>query len=317
MASGSAVPTLFPHTLNDYGAFKRLLLSGDVEQNPGPPKSDTQAKQLDTILQVLQELNSRSAVLETRSASLEKGQTDLLVAVKSVQDTQNDIIEKISNISTRLEIVESKASEVDTLKSEIKRLRAENELIRASLTDQEDRSRRNNLIFHGITDVDGERWEESEKKVLGAIDDMFGLKIGSDTIERAHRIGSYRNSGNRPIIVKFTSFKTRDLILQTKPKSSVNAVSVAPDFSLSTRIARKKLIEYGKALDTPFKVRYNKLYVKDKCFVYDPPTDSVREFQTRHTGGFGASNTPAAQNDCPDNNAQSCPVFDNPSHDQP
>lgn len=48
--------------------FLLLIQCGDIEVNPGPPK-DSQSKQLDTMLQLLQELNSRSSAFEKLSLS--------------------------------------------------------------------------------------------------------------------------------------------------------------------------------------------------------------------------------------------------------
>ena len=58
--------------------------------------------------------------------------------------------------------------------------------------DLEDRSRRNNLRFDGITESLNEMWEISEEKILDAI--KQNLNIEHDMlIERAHRTRESRS----------------------------------------------------------------------------------------------------------------------------
>lgn len=66
-------------------------------------------------------------------------------------------------------------------------------------------------------------------------------------------------------------------VLHAQSKLKTTNLSITEDFSAATRHARKKLVEYGKTLNTTFRLRYNKLYVDNKCFMYDSATDSVFE----------------------------------------
>lgn len=55
---------------------------------------------------------------------------------------------------------------------------------------------------------------------------------------------------------------------------------VNEDFCRATRSMRKKLYEYGKDSGQQFTIRYNKLYLNKKCYVYSPATDSICELET-------------------------------------
>lgn len=56
-----------------------------------------------------------------------------------------------------------------------------------------------------------------------------------------------------------------------------SGISISEDYSLPTRQARKKLIEFGKAQNSPYKLRYKKLYVNKKCYSYNHADDTVFE----------------------------------------
>lgn len=59
----------------------------------------------------------------------------------------------------------------------------------------------------------------------------------------------------------------------------VNNINVSEDFSASTRLARRKLIEFGNSQEgsPKFKLRYNKLLLNHKCYTYNPVSNSVNE----------------------------------------
>lgn len=80
--------------------------------------------------------------------------------------------------------------------------------------DAENRSRRDNLIFYGISDTSStETFAESEQLVIELCRDKLQINVNTREIERAHRLGRFSQHGCRPIIVKFSSHKTKSMIL--------------------------------------------------------------------------------------------------------
>lgn len=59
--------------------------------------------------------------------------------------------------------------------------------------DLEDRYRRNNVIFRGIRDCK-ETWAETEKKIVAILSSCTDERFTTDSIECAHRLGSYTPS---------------------------------------------------------------------------------------------------------------------------
>lgn len=81
----------------------------------------------------------------------------------------------------------------------------------------------------------------------------------------------------RPVIVKFSRFKLRQQVLFKRATFKGINVSVTEDFSIATRVARKKLFEFANSLpqSPAFSVRHDKLYVGNTCYIYDRATDSI------------------------------------------
>src|SRR5258705_4516970 len=81
--------------------------------------------------------------------------------------------------------------------------------------DLEDRSRRQSLIFYGITERRGESWKDAEEEVVNLCK-SFGLcpRDLQLYIDRAHRLGLFTPGRIRPIIVCFTYYKDKEAILR-------------------------------------------------------------------------------------------------------
>uniref|UniRef100_A0A1S4LJU1 Uncharacterized protein n=3 Tax=Ixodes scapularis TaxID=6945 RepID=A0A1S4LJU1_IXOSC len=65
--------------------------------------------------------------------------------------------------------------------------------------DLDNRSRRNNLIFFGIPDVQNETWATSEERIVSFCSEKLNIQIDSAAIERAHRLGRFTLTKKRPV----------------------------------------------------------------------------------------------------------------------
>ncbi|XP_070570305.1 tropomyosin-like [Ptychodera flava] len=143
-----------------------LVMSGDVEQNPGPPRLRSSEEQLATkqdvtnILQKLEtlindtkQMNNKLDQLQTRMDNME----DELHELKENSDENNSKINDIEETQTEL-------------KKTVTQLVQENEKLKQEKDDLENRSRRNNLIFYGVAQDDKqENWITLELKVREVI----------------------------------------------------------------------------------------------------------------------------------------------------
>src|SRR5258705_2734134 len=156
---------------------------------------------------------------------------DLAAAVAELKqliltDLPIKIDAKLEDLRAHLAASDTKQDEVN--KNILERLNKMEEKIRM----QDDRSRRNNLIFKGITDSVSETWAESEIATadFGA---HFGLFESSQAprFDRVHRLGAFRQGQSRPIIARLTFYKDKAMILAKAKILKDSTFSIYEDFS--------------------------------------------------------------------------------------
>ncbi|XP_077501507.1 uncharacterized protein LOC144112581 [Amblyomma americanum] len=149
-------------------------------------------------------------------------------------------------------------------------------IIESRCNDAENRLRRCNLLFFGLSDDISETWPSAETKVIDLCKKELDITVDSSQIERAHRIGKYDPEKCRPVMVKFTLFKDKQQIIGNGIKLKGTNYAVREDFSFQTRLARRKLIEFAKPQKVPYKLNVDKLRINDSVYVYDAATDTVK-----------------------------------------
>lgn len=283
-----------------------LLCSGDVETNPGPRNTRSQAfidledlpdyptQHTDILFRLLKEVHAQ----QMESA---KNHAELIADIKVIKTGQKSIETKVGAIQKRLDAVEEKMKTFDHmnedivhLQSSVETLTSQQDTLQSRVDDLEDRSRRNNIILRGIPD-NRETWEETEVHVREVLRDVLD-PLPETAIERAHRLGQYHPGKCRPIIVRFSNFKTKNKLLSVRKKLMEKDVSVSEDFSPTTRHARKKLYEFAKTHTDDFQIRYNKLVMNKKHYIYNSVTDTVSATATpvapvKHQGSAAHSSS--------------------------
>ncbi|XP_077564631.1 uncharacterized protein LOC144180103 [Haemaphysalis longicornis] len=255
---------------------KFLLLGGDVELNPGPPTPDPKVQDNEVLL-----------AIGRLTEPLDERHDNLLASIEEVKNNQKVLDNKVSDLTTRLANLEEKVNAFENVSEESRldcsvasAIRSENAALRARLDDYEDRSRRDNLIFHGISDTAAETWSDTEEKVRAILSSSFEMLLSDDAISRAHRLGAFVADKCRPVVVRFASFKVRDTIFSKKAKLRNTNININEDFCKATRTARKKLTDFGKASGQKYSVKHNKVVINKKSYVYCPVTDRVLSVDT-------------------------------------
>ncbi|XP_072140450.1 uncharacterized protein [Dermacentor andersoni] len=264
-------PSVFFASLCECAFVARLLiLSGDVELNPGPA-TDAQYKEL-------------LAAISALSAKIDSRHTEVMSGLAELKEKQAQLTNQVSDLTTRLTTVESlvESLELNPSSADIPAVvahavKTENASLLTCLDDLEDRSRRDNLIFYGISDTPSETWAQSEKLVCEFLSHHLKFEVPENMVCRAHRLGSYTANKTRPIIMKFSCSKLKDKILALKSNLKSTGVSVGEDFCRATRQSRKKLLDFAKASGQTYSIRLNKLFLNKKCYIYCSTTDNVCE----------------------------------------
>jgi len=121
--------------------------------------------------------------------------------------TSNDTFRQIITDAVSLAF----AKNLSDLEDEVKSLREENKLLHEQIEMQEQYSRRNCLLIHGIPAKSKENTDEQAKTFF---QEHLGIQINDDEIDRSHRLG--KASG--PIIVKLVRHNTKHLLFSNKKK---------------------------------------------------------------------------------------------------
>lgn len=249
----------------------------DIESLPSDP-----TEQMKVIFHLLKDVH-------TRSLHSSKTQTELAADVKAIKTGQKSIETKITAIQNRLDELEENYKRLDELSQDIATIHTQTDELSALATtlqsrqdDLDDRSRRNNLIFYGIPDSD-ETWQATEEKLTSILSECLTDPLSPHEIERAHRLGRFAPNKCRPIIAKFLNFKTKDLILAKRNSLKESKVTISEDYSVATRLARKKLLDFAKIQpgSPTHKLRHNKLLMNKKSYMYDPITATVISTDTK------------------------------------
>lgn len=229
----------------------RLILCGDVEQNPGPTVEEM-FEQLQrgqsTILSELSDIRNRLVATET--------------TVTALSNRWNEIDKMMAD-------VREKNSQIQTLQEKIVSLEERLGQQTEKIVDFEDRSRRSNLIVYGIQEQSEEDEQILRDKV---ITDIFGRKLGQDcqSVARIHRRGKHQE--NRPVIVYFQDFTEKEAVLRNAKKLKGTNISISNDYSPSTRHKRRLLWQSGKqdkANGKTVTLIHDKLKVDGVLYVWD------------------------------------------------
>ena len=90
---------------------------------------------------------------------------------------------------------------------------------------QEQYSRRNCILIHGIADTKDENTDDIS---LRTINEHLELELAEKELDRTHRIGNAKsgNKRQRPVIVKFARYNTRRKVFVNKKRLKNTGISI-------------------------------------------------------------------------------------------
>ena len=198
---------------------------------------EQEAKLAETIKSAADVTNKR---IDKLSADITKN-NERLAELNDVNDVKERIDASQEMLEKRMDILEEKIKkEKQKCQDNLKLMSNENKELREKIRNLEDRSRRDNLRFSGIEEYQQETWDDTEQVLKDFLDEHLGLR--SIGIERAHRVGPKVDNSETPrtIIVKFSSFKAKELILKKANQLKGTGYYINEDFSKETLEIRKE-----------------------------------------------------------------------------
>lgn len=173
-----------------------------------------ESNEKDLIHETLKNLQLQIKQLHDLAASSQesqiKGEGQLTELTKSVKFISEKFDKYEIDRKKNEEIINSLRKKVSTLSDTVDKLELE-------IDDQEQYSRRNCLLVHGIVE---ERRENTDELIIDIIKNDVDIEISENDIDRTHRIGAPRNPGEkpRPIIVKFVRYNVRKKVFGNKKR---------------------------------------------------------------------------------------------------
>ena len=107
-----------------------------------------------------------------------------------------------------------------------------NKRLKGKLRDLKDRSRRDNLRFDGVGEYENESWNDTEEILKDFLFEHLSLR--NIKSKRAHRTGERKEDTSRTIVAKFSSYKTKELILKNARQLKDTGYYINEDFSRET-----------------------------------------------------------------------------------
>ena len=194
----------------------------------------------------------------------------------SVSARIDNVLSQVVEVKTTLA---SALQRLDKLESAERALKDEFNQIETTVHDLDDKadylenqSRRNNLRVDGIPEAPTETWEVTEAALRCSIIQDLGVplaQVEAIKIERAHRTGRRIANKPRPIVVKFLSYKDRELVLKKARSIKPRGVKFREDFSsriIDARIAQQAELLRQRSLGKIAYFSYDKLIVHDRRF---------------------------------------------------
>lgn len=102
--------------------------------------------------------------------------------------------------------------------------------------------RRSNLRVFGIPETVN---ENTDNLIVNLANEKLKVKLNISDIDRSHRVGRKGNKP-RPIIVKFTSYRSRQEIFRSKAKLKGERITIREDLTkCRLEVLKKSIQQYG------------------------------------------------------------------------
>ena len=191
--------------------FSKLLLSGDIETNPGPTTT-----QLSLLVKTARE---EIATLRNELKELKRLKNEYESTRAQTANELRDIKRELSELKTMKEDLEKAKEDIDQMHNyhdELNQRERDNfKETTMKIEKQEIYSRRENIVLKGIQEDNN---EDVQQKVLDILNTNCNAddKVVASDFQRLHRIGKPDPNKPRPVIARFVSFKKKLTAMQRK-----------------------------------------------------------------------------------------------------
>ena len=131
------------------------------------------------------------------------------------------------------------------------------------VNQQEQYSRRNCLLVHGIAETND---KNTDDLVVKTINGRLAVYVTENKIDRSHRIGRKKDGQRpRPIIVKLTRYNTRKKVFASKRKLKGTSINI------TERLTAKRMEQLNKAREEH---GFANVWTKDVWILFRRPNEN-------------------------------------------
>lgn len=245
---------------------------------------DSKLSKLDNIEAQVLQMNEKVSAVERRVSSLETRLTESNRQLSEIQASRafdSQTCDEIKSAQTGLSKQLTGLSTVnDELARNLKSVSEENERLSEQLLDLQARSMRDNLLFFNISECqtrEERMGEDCVAKILEFCETKLDITGAKDIkIDRAHRLGSFKNDKTRPIVVKFNYFQDKvNVKKQASDKLRNTSFRVSDQYPKEIQDRRRALypaFAQAKGQGRKAVLSYDKLYIDGNMYsVNNPP----------------------------------------------
>ena len=189
-----------------------LLLSGDVELNPGPVNSTRNAKSI-----AREDIPDFSDILLRLEKKIDDGQESMLQNQSQMLTRLSSIEKEIETFKMDLETLKEKQAvleeRLDTMNETVGMNFDHGKDLQFLLDRHEQYSRKSSVRIRGVLEQKG---EDIEAVTIDSLKKEIGFDINEKEIDIVHRVGRRQENKPRPILVKFLSHKTKEKVMKAK-----------------------------------------------------------------------------------------------------
>ena len=193
-----------------------LLLSGDVELNPGPAnytrstKSNTR-EDIPDFADILIRLEKK---IDDGQENVLKNQAQILSRLTSIEIEIETFKVDLDNLKKKQTDLEQRLDSID----ETVGMNCDNGKDLKFLMDQQEQySRKSSVRIRGVPEQNG---EDIEALTVDTMMKEIGINIQQNEIDIVHRVGRRQENKPRPILVKFLSHKTKEKVMRAKKRAT-------------------------------------------------------------------------------------------------
>ncbi|KAI4457876.1 l1 transposable element-related [Holotrichia oblita] len=184
---------------------------------------------------------SRSQIAEYEDLIIQAFKKESFIA--SISSSISEVIN--TQMSKIVQVYETKIS---SLENEIKDLKSSNEKLKVECNEKTDRleqySRQNSVRIFGVKEVPTENIEEVVKEIIMR---KLNINLADSYIEKCHRVGLKKTNSDRPVIVKFSSYKHKSEVFRHKSKLKGTNIIMREDLTYYRLMEFRRLTEkYGR-----------------------------------------------------------------------